>query len=69
MTGSDVHALQVFLNTHGFPVAKTGNGSAGHETDTFGPKTYDALVQFQNANHIPATGFFGPMTRAIIDDQ
>jgi len=32
----------------------------------FGLKTYRALVTFQKANGLPATGFFGPLTRAAI---
>jgi len=32
MTGDDVKALQVFLNTHGYEVAASGPGSSGNET-------------------------------------
>jgi hypothetical protein len=65
--GADVQALQVFLNAHGFTIAAEGPGSAGQETDTFGPATYRALIKFQEANGItPARGYFGPVTRKVI---
>jgi hypothetical protein len=64
--GSEVLSLQQFLNQHGFPVSRTGAGSSGQETDFFGLKTYAALVKFQAAEGLPATGFFGPLTRAAI---
>ncbi|HTV31160.1 MAG TPA: Ig-like domain-containing protein [Xanthobacteraceae bacterium] len=67
-TGSDVLALQQFLNTHGFLVATTGAGSPGEETSLFGLATYKALVKFQAANGLPATGYFGPETRAFFAD-
>ncbi len=66
-TGADVKALQQFLNAHGATVATSGAGSAGMETSTFGPATKAALVKFQSANGItPASGYFGPKTRAFI---
>ncbi len=34
--GEDVKRLQIFLNTNGFPIAKSGVGSAGNETTLFG---------------------------------
>jgi hypothetical protein len=64
--GPDILALQQFLNTHGFPLVSTEWGSPGNETDTFGLHTYAALVKFQAANDLPATGYFGPLTRAKI---
>lgn len=65
--GDDVKALQVFLNSRGFKVALTGNGSVGKESTYFGPATKTALAKFQAANGItPASGYFGPKTRAII---
>jgi peptidoglycan hydrolase-like protein with peptidoglycan-binding domain len=67
-TGSDVLALQQYLNTHGFIVAKNGAGSPGHETTTFGPATEAALIKFQKAQGItPAVGYFGPMTRKEVN--
>jgi hypothetical protein len=65
-TGHDVKALQQFLNTHGFIVASTGPGSAGQETTRFGKATFAALVKYQKSVGLPATGWFGPMTREKI---
>ena len=66
-TGDDVRALQQYLNTHGFPVASSGAGSFGQETDYFGPATKAALAKYQAAKGIaPAVGYFGPETRAAI---
>jgi hypothetical protein len=63
---SDIKLLQQFLNTHGYIIATTGPGSPGNETTFFGIKTYQALIEFQKANNLPATGFLGPLTRAIL---
>jgi peptidoglycan hydrolase-like protein with peptidoglycan-binding domain len=67
-TGSDVKALQEYLNSHGFPVASSGIGSPGDETDYFGSLTQSALAKFQAANGIsPALGYFGPETREYVE--
>lgn len=66
-TGSDVKALQVWLNTHGYVIASSGPGSSGNETTKFGGLTRAALAKFQKAVGIsPAVGYFGPKTRADI---
>jgi ELWxxDGT repeat protein len=66
-SGNDVKSLQVFLNTNGFPIALTGVGSANKETGLFGGLTRKALIKFQKANGIkPASGNFGPLTRALV---
>lgn len=74
--GTDVKALQVFLNTHGFIITKTGAGSPGNETLTFGNATAKALAKFQEANRITllkpfnltkGTGIFGIKTRELIN--
>ncbi|HUD04296.1 MAG TPA: peptidoglycan-binding domain-containing protein [Candidatus Paceibacterota bacterium] len=66
-TGNDVEMLQQFLNAHGFILAKSGAGSAGSETTFFGALTKAALIRFQKYYHIvPAAGYFGPITRALI---
>jgi len=66
-TGNDVKALQVYLNTHGFVVAASGPGSSGNETTKFGAFTKKALAAWQASVGIsPASGFFGPITRAYI---
>jgi Putative peptidoglycan binding domain len=64
---TDILALQQFLNTHGFTVATTGPGSPGRETNLFGAKTFQALKKFQQAHSLPATGYLGPLTRALIN--
>jgi peptidoglycan hydrolase-like protein with peptidoglycan-binding domain len=65
----DIRPLQQFLNTHGFRVASSGPGSPGNETTKFGALTYQALVKFQKAHGLPATGYLGPMTRSLINTQ
>ncbi len=65
--GEDVRSLQKYLNAQGFPVAGTGAGSVGQETDYFGALTKQALARFQKAKGInPPAGYFGPITRAHI---
>jgi YVTN family beta-propeller protein len=75
VTGPDVLALQQYLNSHGFPLASIGLGSRGHETDVFGPRTYNALLKFQEAHaadmlaplHLAkGTGMLGPSTSTFI---
>lgn len=65
-SGPDILLLQKFLNTHGFIIVTTGPGSPGNETNYFGLKTFQALKKFQASVGLPATGYFGPMTRAYI---
>lgn len=63
--GSEVKALQEFLNTHGYTIANSGAGAPGNETTVFGTLTRAALIKFQKAKGItPAAGYFGPVTRA-----
>ena len=45
-TGSDVKALQQFLNGKGYTVASSGPGSAGNESMYFGPATRAALAKY-----------------------
>ena len=63
-SGEDVRALQQFLNRNGFTVASTGNGSSGNETTYFGPATKAAVIRYQTARGVPATGYVGVLTRA-----
>lgn len=68
--GSEVRALQQFLNSHGYPVAASGPGSSGNETAWFGPATKAALAAYQKAKGItPAAGYFGPLTRAAVNAE
>lgn len=65
--GSDVMALQQWLNHHGFVVSVSGAGSVGMESSYFGAKTKVALAAFQASKGIvPAVGYFGPITRGAI---
>jgi len=65
--GTDVRALQEFLNENGYVLATEGPGSPGSETTMFGALTRAALTRYQAANKIsPAVGYFGPITRAHI---
>jgi hypothetical protein len=65
----DIRALQKFFNTHGFVIAQSGPGSPGNETSIFGKGTFKTLIKFQKANNLPATGYLGPLTRALINSQ
>jgi hypothetical protein len=63
--GSQVMAVQQFLNKHGTLVSATGAGSPGNETSTFGPATKSAVMRFQQKNSIsPISGYWGPISRA-----
>lgn len=64
--GADIRTLQKWLNAYGFPIASSGAGAPGHETSIFGNGTYRALVRFQKASGLPATGYLGPLTRASL---
>lgn len=56
-TDPQVKALQQFLNKQGFKVAESGQpGSAGYETEYFGPSTQAALQKFQASQGIVSTG-------------
>ncbi len=57
--GNDVIELHKILIAQGYLVLKTGL-----PTGWFGPMTKAALIKWQVANGIPATGVFGPLSRA-----
>lgn len=66
VTGADVKSLQQFLNNNGYTIAPSGVGSKGKETNMFGYATKNALIKFQAANGITASGYLGEKTRAIL---
>jgi peptidoglycan hydrolase-like protein with peptidoglycan-binding domain len=79
-TGMDVMKLQQFLNSNELTrVAAAGSvGSAGMETEYYGPATGAAVAKFQEANRaailsplglVNSTPFFGPSTRAEANAQ
>ena len=77
-TSPEVAELQNYLNDHGFPLAQSGPGSPGQETDFFGLLTYAALVKFQDAHAAviltplglaTGSGYFGPATRAFVNSN
>jgi Putative peptidoglycan binding domain len=69
-TGSDVKALQMFLNSHNAVIAASGAGSMGNESTYFGGLTKAALAKFQAAQGIsPAVGYFGPLTMAKVNSM
>lgn len=65
--GEDIRSLQQLFYTQGIVVSQSGPGSSGNETSIFGLHTYQALKEFQSAHGLPTTGFFGSLTRAIIN--
>lgn len=64
MIGTDVLELQKFLNSEGFIIALDGQGSKGKETNYFGQLTMEQVIQWQEEHNIPATGYFGEISRA-----
>ncbi len=76
MSGEDVRELQKFLNTDAETrLAGSGAGSAGNETDYFGPATRLALIKFQEKYRpeilaplglVSGTGILGVKTREKI---
>jgi hypothetical protein len=61
-SGNDVISLQSFLVSKGFLTLPAGTAQG-----YFGNLTKKALVSFQASVSLPATGYCGPMTRAIIN--
>lgn len=58
---AEVKSLQEFLSQEGH-LKSTATGNYLNQT-------VEAVKAFQKANNIPATGFFGPMTRATINSR
>ena len=65
VSGDDVRCLQQYLNGAGHQLAASGVGSAGNETNFFGPLTKAAVSSWQAANSVsPTAGYFGPLSMA-----
>ena len=60
-TGSDVVALQAFLNAQG---CRDDNGAVLKVDGSFGARTGQALRAFQRRNSLAPDGVFGPKTEA-----
>ncbi len=63
-SGNDVVVLQKFLQGKNFLKIP-----AGVKEGYFGALTKKAVVDFQKSVGLPATGYFGPLTRAVINKQ
>jgi peptidoglycan hydrolase-like protein with peptidoglycan-binding domain len=69
MTGTDVRQLQRFLISQNAGAAARALKAHGI-TKNFGPLTKAALIEFQKSVGIrPTSGYFGPITRAYVNDQ
>ena len=66
--GNDVKNLQKYLNTHGYIITKTGPGSIGNETNTFGSLTKVMLIKFQKDKGIKQTGILDAETIKVISN-
>ncbi len=67
-SGADVLALQRFLNTMGYPVAVSGAGSPGNETQFYGALTARAVAKWQAGMSIfPASGNLDTTSRNYIN--
>ncbi len=66
MNGPDIKELQQYLNTHGFILVSTGQGSPGNETIYFRAKTKAAVMKLQAAYNLAIDGVVGVMTRALL---
>ncbi len=67
MVDVEVKELQKYLNTHGFPLATSGIGSLGNETNKFGNLTIQALKKFQSTHELKPDAVVGPMTRDVLN--
>ena len=60
MRGEEVKKLQLVLIEQGFLASGLGTGY-------FGQLTKSAVVKFQMKHGLPGTGFFGPMSRGVMN--
>ncbi|MBU6232431.1 peptidoglycan-binding protein, partial [Patescibacteria group bacterium] len=66
-TGAEVIALQTWLISNGYDIPAIESGAA--KKGMFGSQTKAALEEYQKAEKLPSTGFFGPLTRASLMDS
>jgi len=64
-TGPDVVALQTWLIANGYSIPSVSSGAAAK--GYYGSQTKSAVAKFQAAKGLPSTGFFGPLTRGILN--
>lgn len=64
-TGPDVVALQTWLIANGYHIPSVESGAAAK--GYYGSQTKTAVAKFQAASGLPSTGFFGPLTRGILN--
>ncbi len=64
-TGSDVANLQSWLISHSFDIPAVSSGAVlkGY----FGSQTKAALIRYQVSVSLPPFGYFGPLTRGIVN--
>ncbi len=67
MIDAEVKKLQVFLNTNGFILTKTGAGSPGNETTKYGLLTLNAVKKFQKKYGLKVDGIVGKNTREVVN--
>ncbi len=63
--GQEVVNIQSLLISKGYDIPAISSGAA--QKGYFGQQTREALARYQQANGIPGTGFFGPLTRSKIN--
>jgi murein L,D-transpeptidase YcbB/YkuD len=69
MTGTDVNELQLFLIRENTGPAARKLAAHG-TTKNFATLTLNALIEFQKkAGITPAIGYFGPITRAYVNEH
>lgn len=66
-SGDDVTALQSWLISNGFDIPAVSSGAAAR--GYFGSQTKEAVRRFQENEGLPATGYFGRLSRGRIHDR